>query len=80
VPLTPGSGSHGQEGLWQEENRLIVVFVGQELYAHVGWRVAPDLYDAASDGFLKAPRHQDEIANLEVSMLASHHGFLPYVL
>jgi hypothetical protein len=78
--LTPGSGSHGQEGLWQEENGLVVLFVGQELYAHVGWRVAPDLDDPASDGFLKAPGHQDKIANLEVPMLASHHGFLPNVL
>jgi hypothetical protein len=57
--LRPGSGGHGQEGLWQEEHRLVTLFIGQELYAYVGWRVAPDLDDATSDGFLKAPGHQD---------------------
>jgi hypothetical protein len=74
------SGSHRQERLWKEENRLVILFIGQELYAHVGWRVAPDLDDAASYRFFQAPGHQDQIADLKVPMLASHHGFLPNVL
>jgi hypothetical protein len=81
VPIDSGdSGSHRQEGLWKEENRLVILFIGQELYAHVGWRVAPDLDDAASYRFFQAPGHQNQIADLKVPMLASHHGFLPNVL
>jgi hypothetical protein len=46
----------------------------------MGWRIAPDLYHAASDCFFKPPWHKDEIADPDMPMLASHHGFLPNVL
>jgi hypothetical protein len=59
---------------------VVALVIDQELYAHVGWRIAPDFHHAALDWFLKAPGDQDQVSDPDVPVLVSHHGLLPNVL
>ncbi len=74
------SGGHGQQRLWQEQNGPLAFLIHKELDTDLGRGIAPDLYYTSSDWLLTTPRHQDEVPDLDVSMLASHHGFPPKVL
>lgn len=58
----------------------MVIIIEQQLDAHMGLGIVPDLNYAALDLVIAAPGHQDKVPNPEVPTVASHHGLPPNVL